>query len=170
MARPFKRWILRLVRAVSTARARRRVARYGVGLTVNYPCAFTSKTVVGRYCHFNGMKVRGSGQLVIGDYFHSGEDILVITQNHNYRDPAKLPYDEIDIPRDVKIGAYVWVGSRAVILPGAQLGDGCIVQAGAVVAGSFPPNAIVGGNPATVIGHRDAEIVRKLVSQGQFLH
>lgn len=169
MLNAVKRFIFRTLRVLSTAYARRKVAQHGTGFTVNFPCMFSPTTTIGNHCHFNGMKVRGIGRLTIGDYFHSGDEILVITQNHNYRDPQCLPYDHVDIPRDVRIGDYVWVGSRVTILPGAELGDGCIVQAGAVVSGRFPPNAILGGNPATVIRYRDAEIVQRLVAQGRFL-
>jgi acetyltransferase-like isoleucine patch superfamily enzyme len=161
--------VFTILRLCSTAHARRKVAQHGVGFTVNFPCQFTSSTSVGNYCHFNGIKVRGIGRLTIGDYFHSGEDILVITQNHNYRNPRLLPYDAHDIGRDVTIGAYVWLGSRVILLPGAELGDGCVVQAGAVVGGKFPANAVVGGNPATVLRFRDAEVVARLVAQGRFL-
>jgi acetyltransferase-like isoleucine patch superfamily enzyme len=163
-----KPFIFRVLRLACTAYARRKVAEHGVGFTVNFPCMFTSSTEIGNYCHFNGLNVRGSGKLTIGDYFHSGEDILILTQNHNYKNPEVLPYDDVIIPRDVTIGAYVWIGSRAIILPGAKLGDGCIVQAGAVVSGQIPPNAVVGGNPARVIHYRDEAVVSLLVSQGRF--
>lgn len=161
--------IFRALRWASTAYARRKVARYGLGFTVNFPCLFTTNTEIGNYCHFNGMKVRGIGRLTIGDYFHSGDEILILTQNHNYRNPQCLPYDHVDIARDVTIGDYVWLGSRVTILPGAVLGDGCIVQAGAVVSGKFPPNSILGGNPAVIFRYRDAEVVQRLVDQQRFL-
>ncbi len=38
-------------------------------------------------CHFNGMRIVGDGRVVIGDHFHSGSEILIITQNHNYFRP-----------------------------------------------------------------------------------
>lgn len=169
MFNAIKAFLFRSLRWAATAYARRKVARYGPGLTVNFPCLFTSKTEIGKYCHFNGMKVRGIGRLTIGDYFHSGDEILILTQNHNYHNPECLPYDHVDISREVTIGDYVWLGSRVTILPGVVLGDGCIVQAGAVVSGGFPPNAIIGGNPARIIRYRDADIVKRLVTQKRFL-
>lgn len=164
-----KRLIFRVLRWACTGYARRKIARYGRGFTVNFPCMFTNNTEIGNYCHFNGMKVRGIGRLIVGDYFHSGDEILILTQNHNYRNPQCLPYDHMDVARDVTIGNYVWLGSRVTILPGVVLGDGCIVQAGAVVSGQFPPNAILGGNPAVIIRYRDAEVVQRLVVQQCFL-
>ena len=168
MLESIKPFIFRMLRVTCTAYARRKVARHGVGFTVNFPCMFSPSTEIGNYCHFNGMKVRGLGRLSIGDYFHSGEDILILTQNHNYKNPAVLPYDDVIVPRDVCIGAYVWIGSRAMILPGTELGDGCIVQGGAVVSGRFAPNAVIGGNPAKVIRYRDAALVERLVAEGRF--
>ena len=51
----------------------------------------------------------------------------------------------------INLGNHVWVGTGATILPGVSLGDGAVVGAGAVVAKSVPPHAIVVGNPARVI-------------------
>lgn len=48
-------------------------------------------------------------------------------------------------PRPVKLGERVWVGSRVTILKGAEIGDGSVVAAGTVVAGSFGPGLIIGG-------------------------
>jgi virginiamycin A acetyltransferase len=40
------------------------------------------------------------------------------------------------------------------ILPGARLGDGCVVGAGSVVTGELEPNSVVVGNPARAIRSR----------------
>lgn len=169
MLKKVKRLLLSGLKVAATAYAKCNVGSYGIGFTVNFPCQFTPSTHVGDHCHFNGIRVRGEGELRIGDYFHSGEDILVITWNHNYKAPDRLPYDENYVRRNVTIGRYVWVGSRSIILPGAELGDGCVVQAGAVVSGAHAPNSIIAGNPAIPIAYRDAELVEKLVSEGRFL-
>ncbi|KKQ40688.1 MAG: Acetyltransferase [Microgenomates group bacterium GW2011_GWC1_37_8] len=54
----------------------------------------------------------------------------------------------------VEIGDYVFVGPRAIILPGVKIGRGVIVGAGAVVTKDVPDYSIVGGIPAIVIGER----------------
>jgi acetyltransferase-like isoleucine patch superfamily enzyme len=46
----------------------------------------------------------------------------------------------------------VWVGAGAVLLGGTWLGAGSVIGAGSVVDFCVPPNSIVGGNPARVIG------------------
>ena len=57
----------------------------------------------------------------------------------------------------VVIGRRVFVGARAVILPGASIGDDCIVGAGAVVLpGEIPARSVVVGNPARIVGDVEA--------------
>jgi acetyltransferase-like isoleucine patch superfamily enzyme len=52
---------------------------------------------------------------------------------------------------EVKIGDRVWIGCNCIILKGTILGDNCVVAAGSVVKGTFPPNCLIGGNPAKII-------------------
>lgn len=52
--------------------------------------------------------------------------------------------------RPVRIGNNVWIGGRAVILPGVSIGDNVVVAAGAVVAADVPDNSLVVGNPGAV--------------------
>lgn len=44
------------------------------------------------------------------------------------------------------------IGAGAVILPGVTIGENSIIGAGAVVTKDVPPNKIVIGNPAKVVG------------------
>jgi maltose O-acetyltransferase len=45
----------------------------------------------------------------------------------------------------------VWIGDRVLILKGSEIGEGCVVAAGAVVSGKFPPDVLIGGVPAKII-------------------
>ncbi|MCR4305614.1 MAG: acyltransferase, partial [Candidatus Daviesbacteria bacterium] len=58
------------------------------------------------------------------------------------------------ISAPVEIGDYVFIGPRAIILPGVKIGKGAVVAAGAVVTKNVQENMIVGGVPAEVIGER----------------
>ena len=51
----------------------------------------------------------------------------------------------------IHVGDHVWVGAGARLLPGADLGDGCVVAAGSTVGSSFPPGSLIGGSPARVL-------------------
>ena len=59
-----------------------------------------------------------------------------------------------DAGPDTTIGNDVWIGQGATILPGAQIGHGCIIGAKSVVAGTIPPYTIVAGNPAKPLRSR----------------
>jgi acetyltransferase-like isoleucine patch superfamily enzyme len=52
----------------------------------------------------------------------------------------------------VRIGKFTFVGPHSTILPGTDIGKGCLVSAYSMVRGAVPDFAIVAGNPAVVIG------------------
>jgi acetyltransferase-like isoleucine patch superfamily enzyme len=131
------------------------------------PVQFTGKTYLGAKCSFNGMLIGGGGKVTIGDYFHSGIECRIITQNHNYNG-EKIPYDATYIYKDVTIGDCVWLGDRVMILPGVTIGDGAIIQAGSVVVSDIPAYAIAGGHPAKVFAERDKVKFEKLRKEGKF--
>lgn len=96
------------------------------------------------------------GPTTMGKNVMMGPDVVILTSNHKF--------DRIDIPmieqgfRDkkrVEISDDVWIGIRAIILPGVKVGKGAIIGAGAVVTKDVPDYAIVGGCPAKIIKKRD---------------
>lgn len=89
--------------------------------------------------------------LVIGEDCHLIEDVLVQCND---------PHPIVDLTTNtvingersrMYIGRHVLVQRRATLLPGVRIGDGAIVQAGAVVAQDVQPNTLVGGAPASVL-------------------
>lgn len=52
---------------------------------------------------------------------------------------------------DTVIGDGVWIGMRAMIMPGVKIGEGAVIAANSVVTKDVEPYCIVGGNPAVVI-------------------
>lgn len=74
----------------------------------------------------------------------------VVFSNDKY--PRSKMYPEIFATTVVEEGASL--GAGAVILPGLRIGRNSMVGAGAVVTRSVPPNAIVIGNPARIIGYQ----------------
>lgn len=59
----------------------------------------------------------------------------------------------------VVIGPYCFIGPHSVIEAGTTIGRGCIVRAGSVVRGRYPDHAVIGGNPAQVLGDaRQADV------------
>ena len=126
-------------------------------------------TYIGKHVRFNGVKISEGGKVTIGDYSQFGSGVEIIARNHNYDFGKEIPYDETYIHKDIEIGDFVWVGSHVVILPGTKIGEGAIIQAGAVVHGEIPPYAIVGGNPAKVFKYRDIEHFLELKEKKAFI-
>ena len=67
--------------------------------------------------------------------------------NSPYNKLSKL-YPPTHAP--VVIGENVWVGARAVILPGVKIGNNVVVAAGSVITKDIPDNCLVAGVPAVV--------------------
>lgn len=106
----------------------------------------------------------------IGSHCLISTDVSIRDNNSHPIDPAarRRQFDEIahrnyiDMWEDsdccnVRIGNDVWIGMRAMILKGVEIGDGSIVAAGAVVTKDVPPMTMVGGNPARVIKQIEGE-------------
>ncbi len=85
-----------------------------------------------------------------------GEDVLFQGGGHKFDNPDVLIGMQGDYPdTPLEIMEDVWIGSRAIILPGCKrIGAHSIIGAGAVVTHDVPDYAIVGGNPACVIRMR----------------
>lgn len=147
---------------------RKQCKECGENLYVGHLSSVTSNTILKNHVNFNGMKIQGCGNIIIGSYFHSGEDCLIITQNHNYDNGNAIPYDKTYVLKNIIIEDFVWLGSRVTILPGVKIGEGAIIQGGAVVSSDIPPYAIAGGNPARVFKYRDIEHFKKLKSEKKY--
>ena len=93
-------------------------------------------------CHF-----QDQGGIEIGDGVLIGHNVVLATINHdlNPKENRKNHYAPI------KIGAHVWIGSNATILPGVTIGDYAVAAAGAVVTRDVPAMTVVGGVPAGVL-------------------
>lgn len=103
-----------------------------------------------------GMNCRISGKTYIGDNVMMGPDCIMYSYSH--------AHSRIDIPMNqqgfetetpIQIGNDVWIGARAIFLPGVRIGNHVIVGAGAIVTKDVPDYAIVGGNPARIIRMRN---------------
>ena len=102
-----------------------------------------------------GINCRVCGPVKIGDNVMMGPEVIVLTVSHKYDwlDVPMLEQGHKD-PEPVTIGDDVWIGTRAIILPGISIGKGAIIGAAAVVTKDVPEYSIVCGNPAKVIKSR----------------
>ena len=103
------------------------------------------RTFVNRHCSFEG-----EGVISIGSNCQIGPEAMFLTSSHE-----RLPGGSIDsdaIFMDIRVGDGVWIGARAVILPGTIIENDCIVAAGAVVRGRCLAGESYGGVPARLLG------------------
>ena len=156
-------------RSIYTSLVKLKCKNYISPLHVNYRSKVTRNTVLLKNVNFNGMYIKGNGIVKIGNNFHSGEECLIITQNHDYNHGEHIPYGTKDIYKDVLIKDNVWIGDRVIILGGVTIEEGAIIQAGSVVVKDIPKYAIAGGHPATVFGSRDIEHYENLKAKRRFL-
>lgn len=91
----------------------------------------------------------GRDKLIIGDHVDIASSVMVYNSEH---DVNSEDFHAVTTP--VEIGDYVFIGPRAIILPGVKIGKGAVVAAGAVVTKDVLAYQIVGGVPAEVIGER----------------
>jgi len=101
-------------------------------------------TIVGEWAVLDGRD-----SLTIGDHVDIATGVMIYNSQHDLSDPN---FGAISEP--VEIGDYVFIGPRAIILPGVKIGKGAAVGAGAVVTKDVAPFMIVGGVPAKEIGER----------------
>lgn len=96
-----------------------------------------------------------SGEIIIGNDVMMGPEVAIYTSNHRTDDLQtpmwKQGFTEME---PVIIGNDVWIGRRAMIMPGVKIGNGVVIAAGAVVTKDVPDYAVVGGVPAKIIKTR----------------
>ena len=95
-------------------------------------------------CTVVGAILRVESSLRIGNCVLISHDVVITDCESltSLRDPPRSP---------ISIGDDVWIGMRAIVLAGINIGNGAIVGAGAVVCADVPPMTIVAGNPARVV-------------------
>ena len=122
------------------------------GMVPNQEMMTDPVVIIGDRCLIGrGSAIVGHYRIDIGDDVFTGMNVYITDQNHGYEDPD-TPIG-IQDPQDdpVVIGDGSWIGSGAVVLPGARIGKHCVVAANSVVRGTFPSHSVIAGVPAKVV-------------------
>ena len=107
----------------------------GVGVFLNFNCVLLDVV-----------------EIAIGDLTQIGPGVQILTPDHPRGAQARR--EGLEFGRPIRIGANVWIGGGALLMPGVTVGDDAIIGAGAVVTRDVAAGVIVGGNPARVIRSR----------------
>lgn len=161
-------YLYALKQRISLYFLRRKVGKLGVHVHIKgkfqilTPALLTVEDYVyiGPECYF-----QCNGKITIQRGAVLGPRVKMYSSTHRFHDAEYLPYDTVLIKKPIVVGENVWIGGDVILLPGVELGEGCVVGAGAVVTKSFPPYAILGGNPARIIGQRDEAHYRRLKAE-----
>jgi len=106
---------------------------------------------IGNKNYFNrNLMLDACGYIEIGSDNMFGPDIYITDSNHTVS-MGVLPAAQPMQAGKVIIGNGCWIGAKAVILKDVELGDYCVVAAGAVVTKSFPRGSVIAGVPAKLI-------------------
>jgi maltose O-acetyltransferase len=104
----------------------------GDGVFVNFDCVFLDCNTI-----------------TVGARTQLGPAVQLYTATHPVDAAARAAGPEQALP--IAIGADVWIGGGAIVLPGVTIGDETVVGAGSVVTRSLPPRVIAIGNPCRVV-------------------
>ena len=113
-----------------------------------YDCTIID-CVIGSFCSIaNGV--------IIGGSRHPMEYVSTSPVFLSHKDSVKTKYSKHQYSGSAltQIGNDVWIGSRALIRGGVDVGHGAVIGMGSVVTKDIPPYAIAAGNPAKVIRKR----------------
>jgi maltose O-acetyltransferase len=138
------------------AEGRRRILRelFGAGgdtvwMQPPFYCDYGTNIELGERVFFNfNCDVLDVCPVRIGDYTLFGPGVQILTPVHPL-DPELRRRQEYGKP--VEIGADVWVGGGALILPGVRVGARAVIGAGSVVTRDVPEGVFAAGNPCRVV-------------------
>jgi len=108
-----------------------------------------AETSISRGCYFEGR-----GRVDIGASCMVGQEVAFITSKHGV--DANGSVERIPTYLPITVGEGSWIGARATVLGGAEIGPGVIVTAGSVVSGICAAGFVYSGVPARKIGRTKA--------------
>jgi acetyltransferase-like isoleucine patch superfamily enzyme len=107
-----------------------------------------AQVLIGDHTFINyGSSISAHARIKIGRHCLVGHYALILDNNEHGIERRDLAPPSAP----VVIEDHVWIGSRAIILPGVSIGHHSVVGAGSIVTKDIPPNCLAAGNPARVV-------------------
>jgi len=106
---------------------------------------------------------------VIGNGVIIVTEVCIYSRTHNFdsNDLKALPFDNVMLIAPIFIKDYIWIGRRAIVLPGVTIGKCAIIGVGAVVSKDIPDYAIAVSNPAKVVKYRNQDKFDELYNESE---
>ncbi len=107
-----------------------------------------------------------AGGVIIGGAQHPVNWVSTSPVFYFGRDSVKKKFSEFKRPKESRtiIGNDVWIGARAILKAGVEIGDGAVIGMGSVVTKNVGEYEVWGGNPAHLIKKRFSdELIEKLI-------
>ena len=115
--------------------------------TVSITVRENATLIVGDDVYMNyGVTVEACHEIRIGNHVLMAPLVSIIDDNRHETEPGAVLYKG-----PVVIGNNVWLARSVTVIPGASIGDGCVIAANSVVSTEIPPNSFAAGAPARVI-------------------
>jgi acetyltransferase-like isoleucine patch superfamily enzyme len=126
------------------------VSLVGTVVPVELVTYTSGRIEIGNHTFINyGSSIAARASVKIGSNCHLGHYTFVMDNDqHDIVRHTELPRSE-----PVMIEDHVWIGSKAVILPGVRIGSRAVIGAGSIVTKDVPPRCVAAGNPARVLRH-----------------
>ncbi len=144
----------KMAKKTRCAFAKKIIAKMGKNVNIEKRACFGPALKIGDNSGV-GINCEIYGDVTIGENVMMGPEVVIYTNGHRH-DRVDVPMIEQGDDREqpVVIGNDVWIGRRAMIMPGVTIGNGCIIGAGAVVTKDIPDYSVAGGIPARVLKNR----------------
>ncbi|WP_066161428.1 CatB-related O-acetyltransferase [Aliarcobacter skirrowii] len=160
---------------------------YGVKIEKNVSIDKKCRNKIGKYTFIGQNAIVGPATSQIGSFCSIAPDVIIGPNSHDimaittstfihaysssldYRSQKTSSsynnYKQSLNTKNTAIGHDVWIGYRAIIMPGVTVGDGAIIGAASIVTKDVEPYSIVVGNPAKVIKYRfNTETIQEILN------
>ena len=115
-----------------------------------FTCDYGNNIVLGKNVFINSNCYFMDGaKITVGDNVFIGPSCGFYTANHPLDYQTRNQGIEQALP--ILIGNNVWLGGNVIVLPGVEIGDGCVIGAGSVVTKDIEANSVATGIPCNVI-------------------